>query len=171
MRDVAGDAAAKTATKVKPSDDQLAQIDQPAESNTWHDTPDTSKLKSQIKNIKSTAGEVANDAAGNASAAANPDDSRDPVNTAARMREDKQRGRDSAVDVGEGAQAGAATLWNRTSENVPEDAKERARANKERAHQYMSNKMPPERREQTIWRLRKMVIEIQGHPDCTLPLE
>lgn len=172
MRDIAGDAAAKTANKVKPSDDQLAQIDQPAESNTWHDVPDVSasKLKSQIKSAKSTAGGAFSEAAGDASEAAHPAGSRDPANTAALIRDEQQQGRDSAVDVGQGAQTGAAKLWQRTSENVPEDAKERARFNKERAQQYMSSKMPPERREQTIWRLRKMVIEIQGHPDCTLPL-
>jgi hypothetical protein len=28
--------------------------------------------------------------------------------------------------------------------------------------------MPQERRDRTIWRLRKMVVEIQGHPDCKL---
>ena len=26
--------------------------------------------------------------------------------------------------------------------------------------------MPKERREQTVWRLKKMIVEIQGHQDC-----
>ena len=30
----------------------------------------------------------------------------------------------------------------------------------------MSEKVPKERREQAIWRLKKMIIEIQGHADC-----
>jgi hypothetical protein len=33
---------------------------------------------------------------------------------------------------------------------------------------YLSEKIPKERREQTIWRLKKMIIEIQGHADCKL---
>lgn len=36
LRDMAGDAATKAATKVNPDDEKLAQIDQPAEDNTWH---------------------------------------------------------------------------------------------------------------------------------------
>jgi hypothetical protein len=31
---------------------------------------------------------------------------------------------------------------------------------------YLSEKIPKERREQTVWRLKKMIIEIQGHTDC-----
>ena len=174
IRDIAGDAATKAASKVKPSDEQLAQIDQPADDNTWHDPPDlsASKLKSQIKSSKSAAGatasDAAGDAAGNASAAAHPEGSRDIADTAARMKQDEQQGRDSAVDVGNGAQSGVATLRNRASENIPDEAKENARAKKERTKQYLSSKMPQERREQTIWRLRKMVVEIQGHPDCKM---
>lgn len=38
LRDIAGDAATKAATKVNPDDEKLAQIDQPAEDNTWHGT-------------------------------------------------------------------------------------------------------------------------------------
>lgn len=36
----------------------------------------------------------------------------------------------------------------------------------DKAKGYMSGKVPRERREQTIWRLKKMIIEIQGHADC-----
>lgn len=32
--------------------------------------------------------------------------------------------------------------------------------------EYLSEKIPKERREQTIWRLKKMIIEVQGHADC-----
>jgi hypothetical protein len=50
-RDIAGDAATKAASKVNPSDEQLSQIDKPADDNTWHDTPDMSSgnIKNQIK--------------------------------------------------------------------------------------------------------------------------
>jgi hypothetical protein len=31
---------------------------------------------------------------------------------------------------------------------------------------FLAEKMPEERREQIIWRLKKMLIEIQGRSDC-----
>lgn len=51
LRDMAGDAASKAANVVRPSEDQLSQIDQAAPENTWHEKPDFSKegLKSQAK--------------------------------------------------------------------------------------------------------------------------
>jgi hypothetical protein len=50
IRDIAGDAAEKAASKVNPNEDQLAQIDRPADDNTWHDVPDmsTGNFKNQI---------------------------------------------------------------------------------------------------------------------------
>jgi hypothetical protein len=48
LRDIAGDAASNAAAKLKPDEDTLAQIDQPAEDNVWHDKPNLSK--DQIKN-------------------------------------------------------------------------------------------------------------------------
>lgn len=48
---------------------------------------------------------------------------------------------------------------------------EQSRRNKygQQAKEYLSEKVPKERREQAIWRLKKMVIEIQGHSDCKCP--
>jgi hypothetical protein len=170
---MAGDAATKAATKVKPSSDQMAQIDHPADDNTWHDPPDLSKsnLKGQIKSAYSknapATGDDLRDAAGKASAAAHPSGSRNPADTAALASQDQQRGTTgSGVDAQSGLQAGTATLKQRASENVSDETKEEARTRKERTQRYLSSKMPQERREQTIWRLRKMVTEIQGHPDC-----
>lgn len=170
IRDIAGDVASKAAAKVQPSDEQLSQIDQPADENTWHGVPDMSgaKLKDQIKStyskIKPVSGGDLRDAAAAASSSANAGGSSDPADNADLV---KQQGA-SAVDARAGAQAGAATLKQRVSENVPEETKEQARTRKEQAQNYLSKKMPQERRDQTIWRLRKMVIEIQGHPDCKL---
>ena len=51
IRDIAGDAAQKAANSVNPSEDQLSQIDKPADDNVWHDKPNisTGGLKNQIK--------------------------------------------------------------------------------------------------------------------------
>ena len=64
------------------------------------------------------------------------------------------------------SQAGADTVRAKASEKVPEETKDRARNYLESSKNYLSGKMPRERREQGIWRLKKMIVEIQGHPDC-----
>ena len=50
---MAGDAATNAATKVRPDEEKLAQIDEPAADNTWHEKPDFSKenLKKQAQGI------------------------------------------------------------------------------------------------------------------------
>jgi hypothetical protein len=174
IRDMAGDAAQKAANKVNPSEDQLAQIDKPADDNTWHDVPDMSagNIKTQIKSTYSkntpvTKGDL-QDAAGNASENAHPSGSRDPADTAALASQDQQQGTSSGLDAKSGAQSGIATLKQRASDNVSDETKDQARMRRERTKNYLSSKMPEDRRDQTIWRLRKMVVEIQGHPDCML---
>ncbi len=51
IKDMAGDAASNVANRVRPSPDDLAQMDSPAEDNVWHDTPDLSKdnVKKQLQ--------------------------------------------------------------------------------------------------------------------------
>lgn len=72
----------------------------------------------------------------------------------------------SDVDARAGVAAGAERAQQKASESVPEETKSRAREYRERTKGYLSEKVPQERREQTIWRLKKMVIEVQGHSDC-----
>lgn len=172
IRDIAGDAATKAANKVNPSDEQLSQIDKPADDNTWHDVPDMSgsNIKNQMKSTYNKKAPVTaddlKDAAGNATQQANPDDSRDPRDAAQYAQRDQQQGTNSGVDAKGGLQAGVDTLKRRANENGSEqEIRDRARERRERTQKYLSTKMPVERRDQTIWRLRKMVVEIQGHPD------
>lgn len=173
LRDIAGDAATKAANKVNPSDEQLAQIDHPADDNTWHEAPSMSSgnLKQQLKSTFSKKSPVDQNDLGDATENAHPSGSRNPADAANLAAQDRQQGTDSGVDAASGAQAGAATLKERVSQGIPDEHKDKARAQRERARKYLSSKMPEERRDQTIWRLRKMVTEIQGHPDCmTSPL-
>jgi hypothetical protein len=173
IRDIAGDAASKAADKVNPSEEKLKQIDQPADDDTWHDVPDMSagNIKSQVKatynknapsdgvrgNLKEAVGDASEQASG----------SRDPQEAAEQARQDQQEGTNHGVDGVAGLKAGASTLKQKADENTSEETKDLARARKEQTRNYLSKKMPEERREQTIWRLKKMVVEIQGHPDCT----
>jgi hypothetical protein len=111
------------------------------------------------------------DAAGDASENAHPSGSRDPADAATAAGQSSRV--DAQVGGATGAQAGAFTLKQRASENVSDEDKDKAhetaRANKERTKNYLASKMTEERREQTIWRLKKLVVEIQGHPDCKSP--
>lgn len=172
IRDIAGDAAGKAATKVKPGEHELNQIDEPAEDNTWHDVPDLSR--DNIKNQASSKwneqkpfgkGEAKN-ALGDASQAAHPSGSRDPADAADLAARDQQQGTNSGVDAASGAGAAARTLKDNAKQNVPGDTQEKGREYRDRTTNYLKDKLPQERREQTIWRLKKMVAEVQGHQDC-----
>ncbi|KAK9583377.1 hypothetical protein V6Z92_007519 [Aspergillus fumigatus] len=148
VRDMAGDVSQQAADRLRPSQEQLSQVDQPAEENVWHEKPNIPKeqLKSRFQKSKEEAGDVANTATQSATGGQDPATAKD-------------------VDV----QAGVGSAAQKAKEKVPEDAsqeaKSRAQELKERTRSYMEQKMPKERREQVIWRLKKMVIEIQGHPD------
>lgn len=169
-RDMAGDAAQTAANKVNPNEDRLRQIDEPAEDNTWHDVPDLSR-----DNIRKQASDNFNKnkpfSKGDVKQAA-----RDGADTADQHPADPTADRQQAQQAGHaGAQTAADNLRAKADENIPEETKERARNAKEAAHQksknYLSKKMPKERRDQTIWRLKKMIVEIQGHSDYQEAIE
>ncbi|KAK5113743.1 hypothetical protein LTR85_010760 [Meristemomyces frigidus] len=167
LRDIAGDAATKTANKVNPSDDQLSQIDKPAEDNVWHDKPDMSRdtLMNQAKSKMPIGKKDLQDAAGDATQQAHPSGSRDPTEAADLAARDQQQGTDSGVDAASGAKAGAQNLKDKVSAGTDDDQKQKAREYRDRTNEYFKNKLPKERREQIVYRLKKMVVEIQGHSD------
>ncbi|KAH0007337.1 hypothetical protein KCU78_g11826, partial [Aureobasidium melanogenum] len=152
FRDMAGDAAQKAANKVNPSEDELNQIDEPAEDNTWHDVPDLSKdnLKNQAKakynEQKPFSRDEAKGALGDATQAAHPGGSRDPADVADLARRDQQQGGNSGVDATKGAMEGADRLQQKARENVPQETQDRARETRERTNNYLKEKLPKERR-------------------------
>lgn len=159
LRDIAGDAAQNAAGKVRPSEEQLSQIDRPADDHTWHEAPNFSKdnVKSQLQNAyKGDAKQDAKNVANAGINAANPSS----------QGVDAQAGGGAARD-----QASHHINQNISDEDqqqlreTKENAKETANQYRERTKQYLSNKIPEERRDQLIWRLKKMVIECQQHPD------
>lgn len=177
LRDIAGDAAQKAATKVNPSQEQLGQIDQAAEDNTWHDVPDLSRenlrnqAKAQYNKQKPfSRGDVQN-AAGDATQAAHPSGARDPVATADLAAQEQQYGTDQGVDAEGGARQGLSNLKGTAYDNVPDETQDRAREYRDRGKNYVREKLPKERRDQSIWRLKKMIVEIQGHPDYQQAIE
>ncbi|OJD27337.1 hypothetical protein ACJ73_01271 [Blastomyces percursus] len=159
MRDMASDAAQRAAGRIRPSEEEMAGIDQPAEENVWHDKPDLSrdKLKSQAKSQvgqkKEKASKGARDATKTADQAARPS------------------GPEGGVDVTSGATTGAQVVGEQVSENVPEETKTRSRELTDRTKEFLREKMPKERRDQTVWRLKRMIVEIQGHSDYQQAIE
>lgn len=142
LRDIAGDAATNAANMVRPSGEDLSQIDRPAEDNVWHDTPDFSRenVRSQFQNIYKK--DPAQDAKGvvNAGAGAvrQPDGSAgDRINAAQNATSSAAEQAKSNIDP-----------------ETRESAKQTAQEYRARARQYLSKKMPEERRGQTIWRLK-----------------
>lgn len=57
-------------------------------------------------------------------------------------------------------------MREKASANMPEETKQRGIKVKEHGQEYFNKKLPKERREQTLFRLKKMIVEIQSHPDC-----
>ncbi|KAK5136967.1 hypothetical protein LTR08_001474 [Meristemomyces frigidus] len=167
LRDIAGDAAQKTANKVNPSEDALNQIDEPAEDNTWHEKPDLSKdnLRNQAKSRMPIGKKDLQDAAGNATQQAHPSGSRDPAEAADLAAQDQQQGTNSGVDAQSGAKAGLQSLKDKVSAGTDDDKKQSAKEYRARTNEYFKNKLPKERREQIVYRLKKMIVEIQGHED------
>lgn len=173
LRDMAGDAAQKAADRVNPSEDELNQLDDEAEENTWHDVPKMSRddLKNKVKNKyqeqKPFSREDLKEAGRDATQAAHPSGSRDPRDAADLAARDQRQGTSSGMDAQHGAKTAINSLRDRAEQNMPEDTKDRARNYRDRTKNYMKEKLPQERRDQIIHRMKKMVVEIQGHQDCT----
>lgn len=131
---MAGDGASNAANKFKPSEEQLSQIDRPADDNTWHDVPDLSatNIKGQMKDQYE------------------------------KVRPPKKESDSAAVETP--VQDG--TDGAKGEKSIADSTKSKGRETMERSKEYLEKKMPKERREQTIWRLKKMIVEVQGHQDC-----
>ncbi|KAL8691203.1 MAG: hypothetical protein Q9218_003516 [Villophora microphyllina] len=159
LRDIAGDAAQNAANRVNPSQDQLSQIDQAAEDNTWHDVPDLSRdnlrnqARGQINQNKPFSRSDVKGAANNALNQGQTQDGVDPDQTAAQGQQQANQLRDQA------------------SANVPDETKDRAKDFRNRGKDYAASKLPKERRDQSIFRMKKMIVEIQGHQDYQQAIE
>lgn len=152
LRDIAGDAASNAAGKINPSEERLNRLDEAAPDDTWHEVPSVDDLKNQAKD---TYGK-------------NKPFSRSDI------KEEVNKQKDNSDSASEGIMNAAKNLTETAKSNVDDDtqqkAKDAANSAKVQTKQYFQKKMPQERREQTIWRLKKMVVEIQRHPDCEFPM-
>ncbi|KAJ5125534.1 hypothetical protein N7448_004854 [Penicillium atrosanguineum] len=147
MKDIAADASQKAANQVRPSEEQLAQIDAPAEENVWHEKPNINKddLKSKFKKRSDNA------STGSPSVA-----DYETTGTA-----------DRAIT----GTADREITGTADNESVTPSEMSRRKKYANQTKEYLQDKIPKERREQTIWRLKKMVIEVQGHADYQQAIE
>lgn len=161
IRDMAGDAAGSAAGRLRPSEDDLAQIDNAAEDNTWHDAPKFNKedLKKQAQGLyKGNAKKDAQDVVDSAKAAGAP-----------------ASGEAKDADAAAGQAAAKSSLKQKLDENVDPETKEKIKQKnaeqRRKAREYFDKKMPAERKDQIIWRLKKMVIECQQHTDYSQAIQ
>ncbi|KAK0390953.1 hypothetical protein NLU13_0456 [Sarocladium strictum] len=158
LRDIAGDAASNAAERVRPSEEALQNMDRPADDNTWHDKPDFSKdnLKKQAQGVY--GGKPKDDIKDIANASAN-----------AGLPEGQRPDRPEQVDRVAAQNAAVTVAKNKIDQKVDPETKEKVKERnaeyRRRANEYFSKKMPQERKDQVIWRLKKMVLECQQHPD------
>ncbi|KAF6806369.1 hypothetical protein CSOJ01_08864 [Colletotrichum sojae] len=178
LRDMAGDAATEAAQRVRPSGEALQQIDRPAEDNTWHDAPDFSKenFRKQAQGIyKGSPADDAREVINAGTQSAHPQGQQSPQNLAATAARDQTQGTNSGVNAQNGIEAARNVLEKKYNENVDDETREKARQRNEeyrrRTKEYFNKKMPQERKDQTIWRLKKMVLECQQHPDYAQAIE
>lgn len=142
-RDVFADAAQFAAGKARPHEDKLASVDEPAPDNEFHDDiPQTfRKAQEHAEDTKNIAADATNDAANNA----------DPNATA-----------DENAQV---AANKAAEVKNKLAAKIPEKHKDIAREHKDKTVNYFKENFPEERRDQFIYRLKKVLVECQRHKD------
>ncbi|EGD90146.1 hypothetical protein H112_02619 [Trichophyton rubrum D6] len=160
IRDMASDSAQKAAGALKPSEEDLAQIDKPADENVWHESPNLSKeaLKSRFKKEKSEKPQGNVDTV-NGSHSINGANGVNGVNGVDGVATSQQAGTSGTADTAE------------VKDQATTTAKQRSKEAAERTKKFLSEKMPRERREQTIWRIKKMIVEIQGHADYQEAIE
>ncbi|EGR48794.1 uncharacterized protein TRIREDRAFT_48211 [Trichoderma reesei QM6a] len=148
VRDMIGDGATNVAERVRPSDEELRRMDEPAPDNTWHDKPELSKetLKNQAREIYK--GDPKKDAK--------------DVNLGSGLNTNQ-------VDPNSGLNAAQNVVNRKLDENLDDETQEKVKRRNEeyrqKTREYLKKKMPQERREQVIFRLKKIILECQQHPD------
>lgn len=157
LRDMASDSAQRAAGVLRPSEEQLAQMDKPAEDNVWHEKPNISKdaIKSRKKSKKQKAQDQS-------MVNGLPADQL-PTN---QLPVSQQQGGLDAPVASTSTSAPAPATGTPAEAEAKDKAKQKSRDYTDKTKAFLAEKMPQERREQTIWRVKKMIVEIQGHSDC-----
>ncbi|KOS16962.1 Uncharacterized protein ESCO_004645 [Escovopsis weberi] len=164
LRDMIGDGAANAADIIRPSEEKLGQIDDAAPDNTWYEKPDLSKegLRTQMKGMyKGDVKEDAKDVAKSAGGAA----------ASERDKNDSGRVGQAAAGTAKARQKAHQKLDEKLDQETREKAKERAEEFRRKAREYLKKKMPQERRDQVVFRLKKMILECQQHAEYSQAIQ
>jgi len=193
-RDVAADAAQKTAEKARPDEEELRRADEPAPDNQWvgkdgetrgpnESAPDTglAEKRDQAINKKDELKEKAQQKANEAQneAQKHGEETRDRMQSATanapgdsssgpsrEEREAAQReGRQIKDEKKEQAKNVVSDKFNQAKDKIPQEHKDRARETRDRTKNYLKEKFPEERRDRFIYRLKKVLVEQQRHKD------
>ena len=102
--------------------------------------------------------EDAKHVAGAATSNAHPTGSSNPQELAVTAAKDHQNGSASGIDAQAGVNAAAGVIQRKAEENIDQESKDKAKAKRDeyraRVKDYFSKKVPQERRDQTVWRLK-----------------
>ncbi|KAF4980290.1 hypothetical protein FZEAL_3661 [Fusarium zealandicum] len=188
LRDMAGDAATNAASRVRPSDEQLRNLDEPAQDNVWHEAPDFSKenMKKQAQGIYS--GNPKDDVKDVAAAGAQGADPNQQGNTqqgtynqvtggesglpsTSGGARETAREADPQAGMNSAKQAAQQKIDNKIDPETKQNILQRNEEYRRRAREYFGKKMPQDRKEQTIWRLKKMILECQQHEDYSQAIQ
>lgn len=136
-RDVFADAASKAADLARPDEEALKNVDQPAPDNHFHDD-----IPAPLKKVEKAPN--ASDVAGKAQTEA-------------------EKAIDMNAPVKDNVNNVANVLKANTLDKLPENHKEAVKEHAEKTQEYFKEKFPKERREQFVYRLKKIVVECQRH--------
>ncbi|RKF71801.1 Uncharacterized protein C32A11.02c [Golovinomyces cichoracearum] len=162
LRDIAGDTAHKVARYVSPSEEQLSRLDEPAAQNTWHKAQESGlkdNFGNNIKQNSSNKGGV-NNSSSNSNKAKQAEFPQHPVQS-----QEQKNNSQSRSSLMSSFQDTNHLIRDRASEIVPEGIKKQINEQRKTGLDYLSTKLPEERREQTKSRLKKLVLECQEHED------
>ncbi|PWN48589.1 hypothetical protein IE53DRAFT_375503 [Violaceomyces palustris] len=144
-RDIFADGAAKASEIARPEEEKLNQVGQPGPENEFHDDIPGALKKKQAEQKLEPAKEEAKEHANDLVNSVDPNASHEENKAAA----------------AETVKAKA----NLLAERIPQKHKDLAKEHIDKTRVYAKEKFPKERREQFIYRLKKVVVECQRHHD------
>ncbi|KAI0999577.1 hypothetical protein K3495_g8621 [Podosphaera aphanis] len=144
LRDITSDTAQKAVNFVNPSNEEMMQVDDAAASSTWHDIPriNGGKLKETLRS--STSGR-----------------------NAFRPATSSSQGGSIQSESGFNVRIPGNDMSDVTDDSPHNSSDVRAGGfgKLDKTRSYLSGKLPPQRREKTIFRIKKLIVECQEHPD------
>lgn len=170
-RDVVADAAVKTAQKVRPNEDELSRVDEPAPSDQWvhpdgstagaHESVPHTGLQAQKEDLLAKKDNVVDQVQSEGAPVV------DRLHSAGAQDVQANQASSSNVPSGdafaEQAKQEGSRLRDRLSDKIPQEHKDLAKENYNKAKEYAKDKFPEERRNRFIYRLKKVIIENQKH--------